>query len=272
MTGNAKTGCTPAMWGTLVAATVVLLIAYGGRDRSESPDASSSSDEAPEHTRALEAVSNAEACFRQFEEAATALGRGRAGEDDFRHIHQYCREVRYRFGGGACGDALSGTALAADQVADALEQRAGSSARRDALYFAGEARAAIAQCRPELSQRRSEAEAQREAAEAEASKEVRQAGGSGTPIPVPSDPRASYTLISIEPAENGLISVTNRRDGPSGESYARRLVDCSRMRFRYTGDSDTFEGLRDSEPGAPLSELVEGSISYHVSRFACERR
>ena len=92
-----------------------------------------------------------------------------------------------------------------------------------------------------------------------------------TLIPVPSDPGATYGLINVAEAEGGLIEVTTVRRGPSGVSYARRLVDCAEMTFTYTGDSDSAD-LPQVEDPAPMSALVSGSISDHVATYACSHR
>lgn len=93
-----------------------------------------------------------------------------------------------------------------------------------------------------------------------------------TPIPVPSDPKADYGLISVSPMDNGHLQFTTRRLGPSGESYARREVDCKGMTFRYLAEGDTMEDIAvdDADPGS-MGTLETGSISWEVARFACAR-
>ncbi|MFM9847084.1 MAG: hypothetical protein ACKVP3_07980 [Hyphomicrobiaceae bacterium] len=87
-------------------------------------------------------------------------------------------------------------------------------------------------------------------------------------IPIPSDAKARYTMLSLR-NEGELVSVETRRDGPSGTSYARRLVDCRRMLSKYTATGDTQEDLKRSKPAEKMTPMVEGSISDVVSRFAC---
>jgi len=81
------------------------------------------------------------------------------------------------------------------------------------------------------------------------------------PITVPSDPRASYQALQVTP----------RRGGPSGTSYALREVDCRSDRFRYLGEGDTREAALRRASRDALGPLFEGSISWHVARFACGR-
>lgn len=91
-----------------------------------------------------------------------------------------------------------------------------------------------------------------------------------TTIPVPSDPKARYTLIAKKPMKNGHLEVTTRRVGPSGESYARREVDCRSMQFRYLAAGDTAQDIAvNGKNLGSMAPLVEGSISWHVARFSC---
>jgi len=92
-----------------------------------------------------------------------------------------------------------------------------------------------------------------------------------TAIPVPSDPRARYTLVSQSGSSGGLEVVT-RRSGSSGVSYTRRQINCRQMSFRYLGEGDTLEqAMTSANADRTMGPLVEGSISYHVAVFACRR-
>ena len=93
----------------------------------------------------------------------------------------------------------------------------------------------------------------------------------GAQIDVPSDPRASYFLLDLSrKSPANLVTITTKRIGPSGISFARRLVNCRNMTFRYTGDADTLEELRRQNLKGPMGPLVDGSISDVISRYACE--
>lgn len=271
-----KAGC----WTAIIV--VVLLIVIGANLGQQGDGSSSDSDQRLAQTghRVLadrvERLGRVATCFDRFNGGMERIASGTFSparmETAMRETHDYCMDLTSLFRGGECDDALSAVSLGADQIADALEREADPNDLRDARYFADEAVSAIDRCRPELASQVAEAEQERDRLADEAARLARQSGGAGNPISVPSDPAANYTLISIEAAEGGLVSITNQRDGPSGRSYARRLVDCRDMTFRYTGDSDTLERLRDTEPGASLSPLFEGSISYHISRYACDHR
>jgi hypothetical protein len=94
----------------------------------------------------------------------------------------------------------------------------------------------------------------------------------GEPVPVGSDPRATYQLVRWSEMPNGHREALTRRDGSSGTSYARREIDCSGRRFRYLGEGDTREEAEvdDKNPGR-MAELVSGSISTEVSDFVCAK-
>jgi hypothetical protein len=80
---------------------------------------------------------------------------------------------------------------------------------------------------------------------------------------VPTDSKARYTVTNLKRTEEGLVEITTRRDGPSGTSTAKRLIDCDGKRFAYTED----DGV--AVPNPTLGPLVAGSISYYVSDYAC---
>ena len=94
----------------------------------------------------------------------------------------------------------------------------------------------------------------------------------GTGFNVPSDPRASYTILSVTRGKDGHVFAISRRDGPSGTRYSRREIDCRSMMFRYTGEGDTMAQAKRPYPRAgTMGPLVSGSISDVASRFACSR-
>ncbi len=100
---------------------------------------------------------------------------------------------------------------------------------------------------------------------------VPEAAPLGPRIPVPSDLRATYYLIE-KSSRGGIRTITTRREGPSGISFARREINCRDWTFRYTGDGDT---LADAEQGVAteaFGPLMPESISTYVALYACGRR
>jgi hypothetical protein len=91
------------------------------------------------------------------------------------------------------------------------------------------------------------------------------------PIPVPSDPKARYSLISKKTMRNGNLEVISEREGPSGKSFSRREIDCNKMQFRYLGDGRTLQAASASSKSLdPMGPLSDRSISWYVARFVCK--
>jgi hypothetical protein len=90
-------------------------------------------------------------------------------------------------------------------------------------------------------------------------------------IPVPGDPGASYSLVSIKKVSAKRIEVVSKRVGRSGTSYARRLVDCGAMTFKYLGEGDTLQEALLDGPDIKMSALTDGSASHGVSVYACRK-
>jgi hypothetical protein len=91
-------------------------------------------------------------------------------------------------------------------------------------------------------------------------------------ISVPSDPGATYRLISRSRLRNGNLEAVTRRDGRSGTSFTRREIDCGAMTFRYLGEGDTLaQALADGPNPGEMAELTTESISTYVSEFVCRK-
>lgn len=90
----------------------------------------------------------------------------------------------------------------------------------------------------------------------------------GEPLAVPSDQKAKYFVIGMDKRTDGMVEISTRREGPSGNSFAIRLVQCEPLRFGYIAEGDSIADLvRDPSP--KLTELVTGSISDVVAKLAC---
>lgn len=89
------------------------------------------------------------------------------------------------------------------------------------------------------------------------------------PLPVPSDTKAQYFVLERDTKGNER-KITTKRIGPSGTSYAQRLVNCSAGTFRYLGDGETLAAMKASQPSTSMAPVTQGSISYYVSEAACE--
>ena len=97
------------------------------------------------------------------------------------------------------------------------------------------------------------------------------AAAASTKLSVPTDPNARYVVLAVEKAPNKEeVYITTQRDGKSGTSYAKRLVNCTQQTFRYVGDADTLTELKSQNLKGKMGELVEGSISWYASQYACK--
>jgi hypothetical protein len=97
--------------------------------------------------------------------------------------------------------------------------------------------------------------------------------GSGAPsksIYVPTDSTATYAVVARGGTAT-LPTLTTRRNGTSGTSYASRRFDCAAHTFTYLGEGDTLLDAERSAPAGGMSGLVEGSISDFWWHYACDR-
>ena len=92
----------------------------------------------------------------------------------------------------------------------------------------------------------------------------------GEPFKVESDSGATYVLHSIKIVKGNVIEIVSQRDGSSGTSFAKRLVDCKAGTFRYVvSDADTLEEAMTGKSKGKMTPLVGGSISSIIAGTAC---
>ncbi|WP_369991279.1 hypothetical protein [Pseudomonas xanthosomatis] len=89
-----------------------------------------------------------------------------------------------------------------------------------------------------------------------------------TTLKVPSDTKATYTVLARDTSGNER-SITTKRVGPSGTSYSRRLYSCSARTVKYLGSGDTLEQMQASKPDPQMAPIVSGSIADYVGAEAC---
>lgn len=85
---------------------------------------------------------------------------------------------------------------------------------------------------------------------------------------VPSDPKASFTVLDIG-KKGDLVTITTKRVGSSGTSYSQRAYDCKMRHVMYLGSGETLEQMKSSKPDDHMSSIFEGSIADYVGREAC---
>lgn len=91
-------------------------------------------------------------------------------------------------------------------------------------------------------------------------------------VAVPTDPSARYSIV-VQDVGLGrrALMVISKRDGSSGTSYSIREVNCLNGTFRYMGEGDTLsEATASVRDDAPMSQLVQGSISYYIVQASCD--
>lgn len=91
----------------------------------------------------------------------------------------------------------------------------------------------------------------------------------GKLINVSSDPSATYYLLQKEKQPDGLVTITSKRVGSSGESYSKRLYDCNANEVKYLGTGATKQEMEQSQPDPNMAPIVPGSIADNISRHAC---
>ncbi|MEJ1935381.1 hypothetical protein WDZ92_34730 [Nostoc sp. NIES-2111] len=92
---------------------------------------------------------------------------------------------------------------------------------------------------------------------------------SGYEIHIPSDPKARFWVLGVEKRPGGMRAVVTRREGSSGVTYSKRLVDCDRQEVKYLASADDYAGLAVERPDPRMAPLVPQSIAWYVTQQAC---
>ncbi|POG01255.1 hypothetical protein BGP85_22420 [Pseudomonas putida] len=85
---------------------------------------------------------------------------------------------------------------------------------------------------------------------------------------IPSDPKASYTILDRD-SSGTERTITTKREGASGTSYSRRLYNCAEKTVKYLGSGETIEQMHASKPDPRMGPIIEGSIADYVGAEAC---
>ena len=85
---------------------------------------------------------------------------------------------------------------------------------------------------------------------------------------VPSDSKASYTVLSRDASGNER-TITTKRVGSSGTSFSRRLYNCADRTVKYLGSGETLDQMKASQPDPRMGSIVKGSIADYVGAEAC---
>lgn len=99
--------------------------------------------------------------------------------------------------------------------------------------------------------------------------------GAGDVIPVPTDTTSTYAALSIVHKPAGVVEVITERSSVSGEIghfFTIRDCDCPASKYRILGQGKTMDEARRRYPSDGLTELVEGSVSYDICKYACANK
>ncbi|WP_445774245.1 hypothetical protein [Shewanella sp.] len=88
-------------------------------------------------------------------------------------------------------------------------------------------------------------------------------------IHIPTDPKASYTILEKSRSGDEATIVT-KRVGSSGTSFSKRLYNCSNETVKYIGTGDTIESMNASKPDPKMAPIFDKSIAYYVGKEACK--
>ncbi|MFV3370091.1 hypothetical protein ACNFH5_18140 [Pseudomonas sp. NY15435] len=88
-------------------------------------------------------------------------------------------------------------------------------------------------------------------------------------LEVPSDPRGQYTVLGVSKVDYSHVQIDTLREGSSGTSYSRRLVDCGQAKIMYLGTGETLQEMERERPDPGMVPIVEGSIAFYVAKRAC---
>lgn len=89
-----------------------------------------------------------------------------------------------------------------------------------------------------------------------------------TPLHIPSDPKASYTILQRD-TQGVERTITTRREGSSGTTYSKRLYNCSNHTVKYLGTGDSIEQMNSSSPDPKMAPVISGSIADFVGEAVC---
>ena len=96
------------------------------------------------------------------------------------------------------------------------------------------------------------------------------ASAAETPLAVPTDTKATYTVLEVGGKFPDRTIVT-KRVGPSGTSYSKRLYNCNNSTVKYLGSGDTLADMAKSKPDPRMGPIVPRSIADYVGKRACKR-
>lgn len=91
----------------------------------------------------------------------------------------------------------------------------------------------------------------------------------GVRIDVPSDPGAAFYLMDKVTDQGASRIIITRRIGSSGESWSRRIFNCTDYTVKYLGSGATRGAMDVGKPDPNMINVLPGTIADDVGRAAC---
>lgn len=88
-------------------------------------------------------------------------------------------------------------------------------------------------------------------------------------LEVPSDPKGHYTVLGVYKVDYSHVQIDTLREGASGTTYSRRLVDCGQAKVMYLGTGETLQEMERERPDLGMAPIESGSIAFYVAQRAC---
>ncbi|MCY1400695.1 hypothetical protein D3C76_983200 [compost metagenome] len=80
---------------------------------------------------------------------------------------------------------------------------------------------------------------------------------------------AAYSIVSMTGDSSGRTVIT-KREGISGDSYAKRLLKCTDRTVLFLGSGKTMQDLDSARPDHEATPIFKGSISAGIAEVACK--
>lgn len=91
----------------------------------------------------------------------------------------------------------------------------------------------------------------------------------GANIFVPSDAKATYSVIGVYSVDRSHARIEIARDGTSGRSYSNRIVNCDSWTYVLVGSGESKDEMRIELSGGKAQSILDGSTSYYIAKYAC---
>lgn len=91
----------------------------------------------------------------------------------------------------------------------------------------------------------------------------------GAAIFIPSDAKATYTVIGVYSVDRSHAKIEVARDGTSGRTYSSRIVNCDNWTYVLVGSGDSQDEMRIELSAGKEQSVLAGSVAYYIAKYAC---